>query len=212
MFLCVMQVFPRTLLQPTYRDPENPRRRLARTEVERRDEYIKVLHQQLGEQHPLVLLVEECLDDEPSERPSAQELLQRLEGMKAQIRDPYQHLTKLDAVKMLKEKDMKNQDHPQVQVGYQPVCTVHLLFSFKGSYRPLSLLLRQLLALAVLPNPFWETACLYSMNPQDSWCHYSQQPEAREFRADTNPCNPCYPMTSRSEMSQKNQCSFSKLS
>ena len=105
-----MQVFPRTLLQPTYRDPENPKARLARTEVQRRDEYIKLLYQQLGEQHPLVLLVEECLDNEPSERPSAQELLQQLEGMKAHIKDPYQHLTKLDTMRMLREKDMENQD------------------------------------------------------------------------------------------------------
>ena len=110
MFLCLMQEFPRTLLQPTYRDPEHPKARLARTEVQRREEYIKLLHQQLGEQHPLVLPVEECLDNEPSERPSAQELLQRLEGMKAQIKDPYQHLTKLDAMRMLREKDMENQD------------------------------------------------------------------------------------------------------
>ena len=105
-----MQVFPHTLLQPTYRDPVNPKALLARSEVQRRDEYIKPFRQQLGEQHPLVVLVEECLDNEPSERPSAQELLQRLEGMKAQIRDPYQHLTKLDAVRMLREKDMDNQD------------------------------------------------------------------------------------------------------
>ena len=147
MLLCLMQVFPRTLLQPTYRDPENPRRRLARTEVERRDEYIKVLHQQLGEQHSLVLLVEQCLDNEPSERPSAQDMLQRLEGMKAQIRDPYENLTKLDAVKMLKEKDMQNQDHPQEQVGYQPV---HGHFSFKGTD-----------LLVSFPHSFWHTAVTY---------------------------------------------------
>ena len=102
-------------MQYPYRDPENPRRRLARTEVQRRDEYIKLLHKQLGEQHPLVLLVKQCLDDEPSERPSAQELLQQLEGMKTQIEDPYQHLTKLDAMRILREKD---QDlHTQVEVG-----------------------------------------------------------------------------------------------
>ena len=100
-----MQVFPGTLLQHTYRDPENPRHRLARTEVQRRGEYIKLLHQQLGEQHPLVLLVKQCLEDEPSERPSAQELLQGLEGMGTQIRDPYQHLNKLEAMRMLRERD-----------------------------------------------------------------------------------------------------------
>ena len=111
-----MQEFPGALLPYTYRDPENPRRRLARTEVQRRDEYIRQLHQQLGEQHPLVLLVKQCLDDEPSERPSAQELLQQLEGMRIQIEDPYQHLNKLEAVRMLKEKDRDLLT--QVEVGY----------------------------------------------------------------------------------------------
>ena len=100
-----MQVFPGELLQYTYRDPENSRRLLGRTEVERRDEYIKLLYKQLGQQHPLVVLVKRCLDDGPSERPSAQELLQRLEGMRVQIEDPYQHLTKLEAMRMLREKD-----------------------------------------------------------------------------------------------------------
>jgi DNA repair protein RadC len=73
--------------------------------VQRREEYIKLLHQQLGEQHPLVLLVKQCLNDAPSERPTAQELLQRLEDMKALIEDPYEHLTKLEAMRMLAEKD-----------------------------------------------------------------------------------------------------------
>ena len=115
-FDCPMQKFPGALLPYTYRDPENFRRRLARTEVQRREEYIKLLHQQLGEQHPLVLLVKQCLDDEPSERPSAQELLQQLEGMRIQIEDPYQHLNKLEAVRMLKEKDRDLLT--QVEVGY----------------------------------------------------------------------------------------------
>ena len=105
-------------MQYTYRDPENPRRRLTRTEVQRRDEYIRQLHQQLGEQHPLVLLVKQCLDDEPLERPSAQELLQQLEGMRVQIEDPYQNLNKLEAVRMLKEKDTEIQElNTQVDVS-----------------------------------------------------------------------------------------------
>ena len=113
-----MQVFPGTLLHYNYRDPRDPRRLIGRTEVQRRDEYIKLLHKQLGEQHPLVLLVKQCLDDEPSERPSAQELLQQLEDIKrTQIADPYQHLTKLEAMRMLKEKDT------QVEVSYNIIST-----------------------------------------------------------------------------------------
>ena len=119
-----MKVFPGCLLPYTYRDSENPRRRLARTEVQRRDEYIKLLHKQLREQHPLVLLVKQCLDDEPSERPSAQELLQQLGGMRVQIEDPYQHLTKLEAIRMLREKDQHI--HTQMEVGYPPICFIYI--------------------------------------------------------------------------------------
>ena len=117
--LALLQVFPGTLLQYTFRDPENPRHRLARTEVQRRDEYIKLLHQQLGEQHTLVLLVKQCLDDEPSERPSAQELLRQLEGMRAQIEDPYQRLTREKVIRTLKEKYQSESPGLHTQkVGY----------------------------------------------------------------------------------------------
>ena len=112
-----MQVFPGTLLQYMLRDPKNPRRSLTRTEVQRRDEYIKLLHQQLGEQHPLVLLVKQCLDDEPSKRPSAQELVQQLEGMKAQIEDPYQRLAKEKAIRSLREKYSERPDLHTEEVG-----------------------------------------------------------------------------------------------
>ena len=99
------QVFPANLRAPNYTDPGDPDRLLARTEVERRGEYIQILHQQLGDQHPLVQLVKQCFHNTPSRRPSTRELLQRLENMRAQIEDPYEHLTKLEAMRMLREKD-----------------------------------------------------------------------------------------------------------
>ena len=94
--------------------------------MQRREEYIKLLHHQLGEQHPLVLLVKQCLDNDPLERPTAQELLQQLENVRAQIEDPYQHLNKLEAMRALREKDkaLMEKDtrmrdlHTQVQVSY----------------------------------------------------------------------------------------------
>ena len=99
------QVFPANLRAPNYPDPGDPDRLLGRTEVERRGEYIQLLHQQLGDQHPLVQLVKQCLHNTPSRRPSTRELLQQLENMRAQIVDPYEHLTKLEAMRMLREKD-----------------------------------------------------------------------------------------------------------
>ena len=62
---------------------------IGRSEVERRGDYIDQLHQQLGERHPMVQLVEQCLDNDPEYRASSEDVLQRLEGMRRQIRDPY---------------------------------------------------------------------------------------------------------------------------
>ena len=52
--------------------------------MERRRDYIQLLHRQLGEEHPLVQLVYLCLQDDPAERPSAEELLERLEAVRPQ--------------------------------------------------------------------------------------------------------------------------------
>ena len=52
--------------------------------MERRRDYIQLLHRQLGEEHPLVQLVYQCLQDDPAERPSAEELLERLEAVRPQ--------------------------------------------------------------------------------------------------------------------------------
>ena len=86
------QVFPSTLLTPTYPDPANPDQYLGRSEVERRRDYIQPLQVQLGEQHPLLQLVCQCLHNTPAQRPSAEELLQQL---KAQVEEEYgtQHVT-----------------------------------------------------------------------------------------------------------------------
>ena len=83
------QGFPGDLLPHNYPDPENRRRLIGRSEVERRGDYIDQLHQQLGERHPMVQLVEQCLDNDPEYRASSEDVLQRLEGMRRQIRDPY---------------------------------------------------------------------------------------------------------------------------
>ena len=81
-----MQVFPGNLLPHNYPDPENPGHLIGRSEVERRADYIKPLYQELGEQHPLVQLVCQCLHNIPAQRPPAEELLQQLE---AQMEEAY---------------------------------------------------------------------------------------------------------------------------
>ena len=83
------QVFPGALLPHTYADPDNPDHVLGRTEVERRRDYIQPLCEQLGEQHPLLRLVCQCLHNTPAQRPSAEELLQQLEAVRPQIERTY---------------------------------------------------------------------------------------------------------------------------
>ena len=72
------QTFPKDLKPPNYRDPVT-RRVLGRTEIERREHYIQPMQAALGETHPLVKLTLDCLEYDPEDRPSAVEVLRRLE-------------------------------------------------------------------------------------------------------------------------------------
>ena len=82
----IMQVFPGTLLPHTYPDPDNPGRLFGRSEVERRTDYIQSLREQLGEEHPFLQLVCQCLHNTPAQRPSSEELLQQLEAVRPQVK------------------------------------------------------------------------------------------------------------------------------
>ena len=97
-------MFPGDLLEPTYTEPGGRRGLLARSEVDRREQYIQQLNYQLprsrrGEEHPLVQLVKRCLDNEPSDRPTSEELVAALEEMKADIEGPYGDVSRADAVR-----------------------------------------------------------------------------------------------------------------
>ena len=76
-----LQVFPDKLLLPTFKREESSLGREGRSEVDRRRVYIDILVSGLNndENHPLVLLVKECLANEPDERPAAKEIVQRLQ-------------------------------------------------------------------------------------------------------------------------------------
>ena len=54
---------------------------VGRSEVERRGEYIDIMIGGLNgdANHPLVMLVKECLANEPEKRPTAEEIVQRLQ-------------------------------------------------------------------------------------------------------------------------------------
>ena len=97
------QIFPGNLLEPTYMDPENRHKLIARSEVERRRQYIGQLENKFptGEHHPFVHLVKRCLHNDPSERPTSEELIISLEEMKADIEGPYGDVARADAVRQV---------------------------------------------------------------------------------------------------------------
>ena len=104
-------MFPGDLLSSTYPHADSPERIVSRSEVERRINYIQLLHGQLGEQHPIVQVVHQCLQNAPVQRPSAEELMQYLEAVGAQIEGPYgSQLVKVDVVKVRMVKALKEKD------------------------------------------------------------------------------------------------------
>ena len=89
-----IQVFPQNLLKPTYLDPKTKKIK-GRSELERRGQYIDILHQIIGRRHPLVVLIKGCLEYEPVKRPTARQALERLGEMRATVCDPYHDLNRL---------------------------------------------------------------------------------------------------------------------
>ena len=70
------QTFP-DLKAATYFDT-NSQKIIARSEVERRDDLFQQLYEELEEEHKLVTLSKQCLSNNPAERPTADQALQRL--------------------------------------------------------------------------------------------------------------------------------------
>lgn len=81
LFYPVSQIPPDSLLPPSYSLPSEPDNLIERTEVERRVRYFELLGDKFKEPHPLVIMIKKCLDNEPSERCTAEELLSALQEM-----------------------------------------------------------------------------------------------------------------------------------
>ena len=65
-------------LPPNYTDPTGTLH--ARSEVERREEFMRKAEELLSEDHPLLNLITMCLSNLPTRRPSAPELVTRLQA------------------------------------------------------------------------------------------------------------------------------------
>ena len=109
------QTFPKDLKPATYRDPVT-KRLLGRTEVERRGKYIKVMQTALGRTHLLVKLTLGCLEYQPEDRPSAVEVLRRLEEVGKTIPQRTNE-TKLKLIQQIDE--LKEKSIEQIQSEHQ---------------------------------------------------------------------------------------------
>ena len=107
------QTFPSSLLAPNYRERG---RLLARTELERRQRYMRMIYRQLRDKHPLLLMIEGCLDF-PETRPSIRKVLRQLEEARAEARDEQTDMNRLELLRALHNKQQQIYDMGQ-RVSY----------------------------------------------------------------------------------------------
>ena len=87
-------MFPGDLLPHTYPDPASINVVKGRTELERRQQYISTLEGKLGRENGLVILIKECLVNDPGRRPTASGSLDRMREMVTAQRPPFLHLNR----------------------------------------------------------------------------------------------------------------------
>ncbi len=91
----LVQEFP-TPTAPTYVDQGVG---VACTESQRRSHYIQKLPGMLvGTSEPVVRLIEQCLENDPVQRPSTQQIVHQLKEKWVVPNDPYMEMTKLELV------------------------------------------------------------------------------------------------------------------
>ena len=121
------QTFPKDLKPHNYRDPRT-RRIVGRSEIERRKHYIQPMQAALGETHPLVTLTLDCLEYDPEDRPSAVELLRRLEEVGRTVPQNCTE-TKLELTQQIQQKQREIselQATSQSQVSHLQADNAHL--------------------------------------------------------------------------------------
>ena len=93
-------VFPYDILPRIIgdRDSKNVK---VRTELERRDKYMRMVYTQLRKDHPLTRMIELCLNDNPDKRPVARHLLHLLEESQAEVRDMESDMDKLQLLQIV---------------------------------------------------------------------------------------------------------------
>jgi len=97
--------------------------------VERRGEYIEVLEAQVGSLHPgLVQLVKQCLHNAPDRRPTTDEVLGSLEGMRVEVEGVYGVKMDIDKILVAKEMKMKDKRLEEMEVRLKHVLIVLMIY------------------------------------------------------------------------------------
>ena len=91
------QTFPWKLRAPNYFEGN---KYIARTELERRHFYMKMISRNLREKHPLLQMIEKCLDF-PGNRPTIRHVLTVLEQARAEGRDEQMEMNQLELKRVL---------------------------------------------------------------------------------------------------------------
>ena len=90
--------------------------------MERRGDYIAVLEGEVGHGYPaLVQLVKQCLHNAPQQRPSTEEVLARLQGMRAEVEGEYGGPVRLDMVRVRLAKEGRMKDRRLEELTQQQV-------------------------------------------------------------------------------------------
>ena len=122
------ETFPCNPLAPNYTD-EKSGLLVARTELQRRGRYMANVNAQLracGQlrgDHPLIRLIQQCLQNLPSKRPGIREVLRLLEDARAGIRDEESERNKRELVRAL-------QNQPRNQVRVHTIIRCELISAF----------------------------------------------------------------------------------
>ena len=80
--LCGRWPFPEDVFRP---DPQNPDAIIPVSEIERRAEYL----QEIGNDHPTMGLIRQCLSNMPTRRPEAPALLERVNAILSTLPQPF---------------------------------------------------------------------------------------------------------------------------
>ena len=120
-----IQQFPKDLLPPTYTH-EKTNKLTARSEIERRHQYIVVLYETMGEENALTSLIKRCLENQPKNRPSAREaheILERLsrDGSSEDVYLKYRQCSRLELINMLSQGHTAGSDDERSLEGSEAV-------------------------------------------------------------------------------------------